>query len=393
VIDLTFSPFDDNLLFTGSEDSTIRGWRVPDGGLTANESNPVVELKGHSKKVGILAFHPSAENVLASAGMDNTIHLWDATTSSAKAVLKGFSSEQILSLNWNLDGSLLNVTTRDKKLSILDARTGSVVASADSHQGSKNQRSVWAKRKNMIVTVGFDKSQRREVMVWDCRSLAKAVHSEELDQASSVMMPFYDEDTSMVYIGSKGDGTIRYFELCAEAPILQSCSTYASADPAKGLAMMPKRSLDVKQCEIARFYFLGAKSLYPLRMILPRVKAETEFQEDVYVPTFAAEPSITAADFFEGKKNAEPKVMNLRGLFDGTSCSVSAAAPTEAAFSPVRHDEPSVDQGKVDAARKAVEAAKEKVALLRSQLEDAEKDVVTKEAELAALDAATEMSQ
>lgn len=386
VIDLDFSPFDDSLLFTASEDATIRGWRIPDGGLTANESNSVVELKGHSKKVGILSFHPAANNVLASAGMDNTIHLWDTSVGESKIAMKGFN-EQILSMNWNLDGSLLNVTTRDKKVSMLDSRTGAIVAAADSHQGSKNQRSIWAKRKNMIVTVGFDKNQRREIMVWDCRSFAKPIRAEEIDQASSVMMPFYDEDTSMLYIGSKGDGSIKYYELCTEAPHLLSCATYMSSDPAKGLCMMPKRSLDVKACEVARFYFLGAKSMYPIRMILPRKQSEVEFQDDVFVPTFASEPAITATEFFEEKKNSEPKLMDLRGLFEGTACSVSAATATAAhAFSPVNKDAPNVETSVLDEKRAEVVSAKQRVADLLAAVAAAQKDLSDKEAELSALE-------
>jgi coronin-1B/1C/6 len=380
VIDLCFSPFDDSLLFTASEDATIRGWRIPEGGLTSNDTSSIVELKGHSKKVGILAFHPSAGNVLASAGMDCNINLWDVETGTLNGSLK--SSEQIFSMNWNLDGSLVNTTTRDKKVAILDSRTGTVTASADAHQGPKCQRSIWAKRKNLIVTLGFDKNQRRELMVWDCRNMTKPTHTEEMDQASSVTMPFYDEDTSMLYVGSKGDGSIRYYELCSDAPHLLYCAQYSSSDPAKGLCMMPKKTMDVKKCEISRFYFLGAKSIYPLRMILPRKQSEIEFQDDVFVPTFAAEPAITAKDFFEEKKNAEPRTMDLRGLFDGTACVASTATPV---FSPVR-SEPQPDTSAVEAKRTEVEAAKKLVEDLKSSLSSAEQDLASKEAELEALE-------
>lgn len=377
VIDLTFSPFDDSLLFTASEDSTIRGWKIPDGGLTSNDTPSIIELKGHSKKVGILAFNSSASNVLASAGMDNVVNLWDTEVQQAKISMKPYQ-EQILSLNWNIDGSLINTTTRDKKVNILDSRTGNIVASADSHQGSKNQRSVWAKRKNMLITVGFDKSQRREVMVWDCRSLAKPIHSEEIDQSSSVMMPFYDEDTSMLFVGSKGDGSIKYYEVCSEAPHLLPCATYTSPDPAKGLCMMPKRSLDVKQCEVSRFYFLTAnKTMYPVRMILPRKQAEVEFQEDVFVPTFASEPAISASEFFEGK-NAEPKLTDLRGLFDGTELTTK---PSVVFASPVVAS-PTVDNSAVEAKEKEVNEARAKVDAVRGELALAEEELKKREAEL-----------
>lgn len=43
-------------------------WEIPDGGLTAPLTEPVVKLEGHSKRVGILSWHPTAHNVLVSAG-------------------------------------------------------------------------------------------------------------------------------------------------------------------------------------------------------------------------------------------------------------------------------------------------------------------------------------
>ncbi|EMP37153.1 Coronin-1C [Chelonia mydas] len=53
--------------------STYRGvftavWQIPENGLTLSLTEPVVVLEGHSKRVGIVAWHPTARNVLLSAG-------------------------------------------------------------------------------------------------------------------------------------------------------------------------------------------------------------------------------------------------------------------------------------------------------------------------------------
>lgn len=316
VIDLAFNPFDDSMIFTASEDATIRGWKIPAGGLKANIATPVVELKEHSKKVGILSFHPSASNVLASAGADQTVFIYDIEKGKSGVQVKGFQ-EQLLSLNWNLDGSLFNTTTKDKKLSVVDSRSGQIVASSVAHQGSKTFRSVWAKRRDLIVTTGFDKKQHRELMVWDCRSMATPLHTEEIDQQSSVLMPLFDEDTNMLYLGGKGDGSIRYYEVWRETVPIVACNTYTSSDPQKGLCMVPKTLLDTRQCEVARMYKLGTKTIVPIHFILPRKQSEMEFQEDVYPPTFAATPALSAAEFFNGK-NSVPNETDLRGLFDKT---------------------------------------------------------------------------
>lgn len=98
VLDIAWCPHNDNVIASGSEDCTVmvslgrtvelggvsRGtwllkpqqltcpslqvWEIPDGGLVLPLREPVVTLEGHTKRVGIVAWHPTAQNVLLSAG-------------------------------------------------------------------------------------------------------------------------------------------------------------------------------------------------------------------------------------------------------------------------------------------------------------------------------------
>lgn len=43
-------------------------WQIPDYVPVRNITEPVVTLEGHSKRVGIISWHPTARNVLLSAG-------------------------------------------------------------------------------------------------------------------------------------------------------------------------------------------------------------------------------------------------------------------------------------------------------------------------------------
>lgn len=43
-------------------------WQIPENGLTSPLTEPVVVLEGHTKRVGIVTWHPTARNVLLSAG-------------------------------------------------------------------------------------------------------------------------------------------------------------------------------------------------------------------------------------------------------------------------------------------------------------------------------------
>merc|ERR1719221_648792 len=143
------------------------------------------------------------------------------------------------------------------------------------------------------------------------------------------MMPFYDEDTSMLYLGGKGDGNVRYYQLWDDGPTpVTELDCYASSATAKGLCFLPKLACNVKECEVARMMKLetvsgaGAKredaNCVPVSFKLPRKSAATEFQTDVYPPSFAAEPAMSAGDYFGGK-DAEPKTVDMKPYWEGSA--------------------------------------------------------------------------
>ena len=68
VLDIAWCPHNDNVIASGSEDCTVKVWQIPDGGITETLREPSVDLAGHQRRVGQVAWHPSALNVLLSAG-------------------------------------------------------------------------------------------------------------------------------------------------------------------------------------------------------------------------------------------------------------------------------------------------------------------------------------
>ena len=47
VLDVKWNPFNDNIIVSGSEDSMIRVWLIPDGGLRSDLKDCMMKLKGH----------------------------------------------------------------------------------------------------------------------------------------------------------------------------------------------------------------------------------------------------------------------------------------------------------------------------------------------------------
>lgn len=55
-----------------------------------------------------------------------------------------------------------------------------------------------------------------------------------------------------------------------EAPFIFPINEYRSTTPSKGVAMVPKRGLDVMRCETARLLKLTTNAVEPLSIIVPR---------------------------------------------------------------------------------------------------------------------------
>lgn len=48
----------------------VRIWEIPEGGLKRNMTEALLQLHGHSRRVGLVEWHPTTNNILFSAGYD-----------------------------------------------------------------------------------------------------------------------------------------------------------------------------------------------------------------------------------------------------------------------------------------------------------------------------------
>lgn len=271
------------------------------------------------RKIGQVLFHPTAANVVAAAGGDHTIKLWDIEAQSDRSTLTGFT-DSVQSLDFDWTGTTLAATSRDRKLRIFDPRAGGqAVQTADGHPGVKGSRLIWCGSTDRIATTGFSKTSDRQLWLWDSRDISKPLKQTLVDTSSGVVMPFWS-DNSIIFLAGKGDGNVRYYEL--ESDELHPLSEYKSTDPQRGMTFLPRRDLNADENEIARAYKLTNNMIQPISFICPR-KADS-FQADIFPPAPSSVPALTSQEFFNGK-TALPNLINLQ---DGSGVNSRDALPS-----------------------------------------------------------------
>jgi coronin-2 len=311
VLDIKWNPFNDNIIASCSDDCTVKLWQIPDSGPPRRGiSDAIVTLSEHRRRVGLIEWHPTAENILVSAGFDLSLIVWH--TSKAQPIrIINCHPDSILSMSFNRDGSFLATTCKDKRLRIIEPRRGEVLNSGICHEGSKSCKVVYLGESGRLFTTGFSRFSDRQWAVWEQTDLQNPLRLENIDSSSGVLFPFYDHDTKMVYVAGKGDGSIRYYEITSEAPFCYYINQFMTGFPQRGLGVMPKRGLNPSLCEIFRFYKLHATRniCEPVSMIVPR-KCQL-FQTDLFPDTAAPTPAMSAEEWIAGK-NRYPILMSMK---------------------------------------------------------------------------------
>lgn len=342
--------------------------------MTEKTTEPLARLSGHGKTVTLLKPHNTAANVLASAGKDHTVRIWDVEKTDDKLVVEGFGGF-VQDLAWSPDGAQLATSCKDKQTRLHDVRANSVVAEWQAHDGAKASKVLYMESFGKLLTVGFTRQSKRQFKGWDPRKLDEAVFTCDIDQSAGVLMPFYDDDTKILYLGGKGDGNIRYYEMVDEAVGYYALGEFRSSLSSKGMTMLPKRAVNVNNCEVAKFAKLTTKHVETVSFTVPR-RAES-FQSDLYPDTLAAEPATSAEAWFGGENGKMKRV----SMDPAVNPDVAAAAKASFNLSPVKKAAPAPAPA---AAGGAAAASGADVAELKKQLAAAQARI----AELEELNAA-----
>ncbi|KAG8470053.1 hypothetical protein KFE25_006508 [Diacronema lutheri] len=131
-------------------------------GRSAEHATPLLELRGHTDRLGRCAFHPAGGH-LATTSFDGTWRLWDVRT-GVELLLQEGHSRAVYCVAFQPDGALVASAGLDALVRVWDCRSGKCIQAFPGHH--RPILSLAASPDGFTFASG---SADHTVRLWDCR--------------------------------------------------------------------------------------------------------------------------------------------------------------------------------------------------------------------------------
>ncbi|KTF93259.1 hypothetical protein cypCar_00043235, partial [Cyprinus carpio] len=188
IISLDLCPTDTNKVLTGGADKNVVVF-------DRREEQIVATLKGHTKKVSSVIYHP-AQSVVFSASPDSTIRVWSVTGGNCVQVIRAHEAS-VTGLSLHATGDYLLSSSEDQYWAFSDIQTGRVLTKVTDETAGCPVTSIAFSENGYYLATG---AQDSSLKLWDLRKL-KNFKTITLDNNYEVKSLVFDQSGTYLAVG------------------------------------------------------------------------------------------------------------------------------------------------------------------------------------------------
>lgn len=295
VNDVAFNPFNPKQIASCSDDGLVKIWDIEEAPLSQNITEASLVLSGHSKRVGGVMFHPSAENVLASFSNSGELKIWNIATGEE---ISSYELNSIITFAaWSPNGAHIAVQDKNKTLYVLDSHSGEVINKFTAHDSPRNVRICWI-NDTQFITTGFSQMQERQFKCWSVDS-TEALWQGVIDNASNILIPFFQPNQNLLYFFSKGASDVHVYEVVDKKPFYYKINSFIPVShQLNGIA--ESQLISYEDSQIAKFFVASASKIETFTVSVPR--KQPGYNPEFYpLGKLSINASMSAAEFAAGR--------------------------------------------------------------------------------------------
>jgi Tol biopolymer transport system component len=190
-------------LATRPNPTTPPGTQPPVTGIQFGQQ--IGNLTGHTAGVWLIAFSPDSK-LLASAGIDGTVRLWDIASRKQLNVLKGHTDDWVRAVAFSPNGKILASASRDKTIKLWEIPGGKELKTLTSH--TDFVETVAFSPDGKLLASGSDDGTIR---LWNAGN-ASFSEIKVINVPSGVNSVAFSSDSKLLVSGGN-DGVVRLWDL------------------------------------------------------------------------------------------------------------------------------------------------------------------------------------